>query len=216
MTDPMKNPLKEITLSPDIANIEFPLIEYFLSFGFIHLGPEEFEQLVLKLFEGFGFRGELTPTTSDQGIDIILESPEKRRVVVQCKKYDLQQTISSSEVREFFGSMIHANAEFGYFVTTTSFSEQAKSFCLGKNIELIDGDLLKAIFVQSIRANTHGAIKKLYADYIENAKAKGCNYFSCKEPVFSEHKGKLYCLKHYQLLTEFEEVKKGTRKGLNI
>jgi hypothetical protein len=212
MTDEIVNPLKRISLSQDVSMFDLSLIEFLISFGFNHLSPEDFERLILKMFEGFGFSGKLTPVTGDRGIDIILESPENIRAVVQCKRYDAEQTISAREVREFFGAMIHADAKFGYFITTSSFSDQAKSFCIGKGIELIDGVALKPLFIQSIRTSfSEGSIKKLltdYADALEKERAKGCNYFSCKEPVFSEYKGKLYCIRHYQALTEFDEMKK--------
>ena len=217
MTDEIVNPLKRITLSQDVSMVDLSLIDFLISFGFNHLSPEDFERLILKMFEGFGFSGELTSVTGDQGIDIILESPENIRAVVQCKRYDAEQTISAREVREFFGAMIHANAKFGYFITTSSFSEQAKSFCVGKAIELIDGVALKPLFIQSMRTSfSEGSIKKLLADYadaLEKERAKGCNYFSCKEPVFAEYKGKLYCIRHYQALTEFDEMKKGKHKA---
>jgi|GEM_PF-2798051 len=217
MTDEITNPLRTITIDQDVAKLEFSVVEFLISFGFNHLSPEDFERLILKMFEAFGFTGELTPITGDQGIDIILNSPDNIRIVVQCKRYDEGQTISSREVREFFGAMIHADAKYGYFVTTSSFSDQAKSFCNGKSIELIDGASLKPLFIQSMRAGSQGAIRKLLASYtadLEKERAKGCNYFSCGRPVFSEHKGKLYCLKHYQAITDFEEIKKGKHRGV--
>jgi len=219
MTDEIINPLRAITPSQAVSKLDLSIIEFLISFGFNHLTPEDFERLILRMFEGFGYSGELTPITGDQGIDIILKSADNILVVVQCKRYDTEQTISSREIREFFGSMIHADAKFGYFITTSSFSDQAKSFCAGKNIELIDGASLQSLFLQSIRAASQNIIRELLSDYVddlEKERAKGCNYFTCKEPVFSEHKGKLYCLKHYQALTDFEEMKKGSRKGLNL
>jgi restriction endonuclease Mrr len=128
------------------------LIKYLIDFGFNHLEPLKFEELTLKVFEAFDFKGELTPTSGDEGIDILLTDPKGTKVIVQCKRYSEDQNISPKEVREFLGSMVHANAAYGYFITTTSFSEQAKEFIKDKNIYLIDRVRLKQLFLLAVKA----------------------------------------------------------------
>jgi HJR/Mrr/RecB family endonuclease len=128
------------------------LVRYLIDFGFNHLEPLQFEELTLKVFEAMGFKGELTPITGDNGIDIVLTDPKGIKGVVQCKRYAEDQSISPKEVREFLGSMIHAKAEYGYFTTTTSFSEQAKEFSKGKTIFLIDRTKLKQLFLLAVQA----------------------------------------------------------------
>lgn len=74
-----------------------------------------------------------------------------KQVIIQCKRYNDNQTISPKDVREFLGSMMHAGAEYGFFITTSSFSENAKEFCKDKNIYLVDGEKLKKLFLLAIQ-----------------------------------------------------------------
>ncbi len=126
------------------------LINFLLSFGFNHIEPLKFEELILKVFEKFGFTGNLTPVTGDDGIDIFLYDATGLKGVAQCKRYAENQNISAKDIREFLGSMIHVNAQFGYFITTTSFSEQAREFSKDKQLYLIDGVMLKQIVLHAI------------------------------------------------------------------
>lgn len=131
-------------------DLDHSIINFLLSFGFNHIDPLKFEELVLEVFKKFGFTGNLTPVTGDDGIDIFLYDVKRLKGVVQCKRYAENQNISVKDVREFLGSMIHVNAEFGYFIATTSFSEQAKEFAKGKKFYLIDGLMLKQIALHAI------------------------------------------------------------------
>ncbi|GJM25005.1 MAG: hypothetical protein DHS20C16_14200 [Phycisphaerae bacterium] len=101
--------------------------------------PNEFEQFVLKYFEYCGFDTETTPPTGDGGIDGIV-----RRAgcvaLVQCKRY--RKPIAQAPLREFLGVLTKANADTGYFVTTSSFGPGARRFARGTIINLIDGETL--------------------------------------------------------------------------
>jgi len=105
------------------------LAKYLTDFGFNHLDPIKFEELALKIFEVIGFKGNLTPATNDKGVDIELETTNNSKVVVQCKRYNSEQSIGSKDVRELLGSMIHFDAKCAYFITTSQFTEQAVDFC---------------------------------------------------------------------------------------
>lgn len=132
---------------------ERSIVKVLLSFGFNHIDPIKFEELILRVFESLGFKGSLTPRSGDDGIDILLTDKREKRVIIQCKRYNDNQTISPKDVREFLGSMSHAKAEYAFFVTTSSFSENAKEFCKDKSIYLVDGEKLKRLFLLAIRAD---------------------------------------------------------------
>ena len=131
-------------------NLDNSIINFLLSFGFNHIEPLKFEELILNVFKKFGFTGNLTPVTGDDGIDIFLYDANGLKGIAQCKRYAENQNISAKDIREFLGSMIHVNAQFGYFITTTSFSEQAREFSKGKQFYLIDGVRLKQIVLHAI------------------------------------------------------------------
>ncbi|MEW6041291.1 MAG: restriction endonuclease [Elusimicrobiota bacterium] len=130
--------------------VEPSLVKFLVDFGFNHLDPFKFEELVLKIFEAFGYKGQLTQVTRDEGIDVLLEAPDSKKVVVQCKRYIDDQIISARDVRELLGAMVHAEADFGIFITTTTFSEQAKEFSKNKNIFLVGGEKLKQLYILAV------------------------------------------------------------------
>lgn len=136
------------SVSKDV--LDNSLVNFLLSFGFNHIEPLKFEELILKVFEKFGFTGNLTPVTGDGGIDIFLYNANGLKGIAQCKRYAESQTISAKDIREFLGSMIHVNAQFGYFITTTIFSEQAREFSKDKQFYLIDGGMLRQIVLHAI------------------------------------------------------------------
>jgi len=145
--------------------LNIPLVNKLVDFGFCHIDPKKFEELILSIFEVFGFKGQLTPVTGDEGIDIILNDPDKTKIIVQCKCYAEEQKITPKEVREFVGSMVHANAKYGFFVTSGSFSEQAADFCKNKEICLINGSRLKKLFLLAVTVENN---KKPYEEALRN------------------------------------------------
>jgi hypothetical protein len=86
------------------------------------LTPHDFEAEVLELFRAHGFRGELTPGSGDEGIDLELWK-EGRRSIAQCKRYRLP--VGQPALRDFVGAMRGAGVDTGYFVTTSAFTEPA-------------------------------------------------------------------------------------------
>jgi hypothetical protein len=139
-----------VLFESDKLPIALKPLKTLIATGFAHLQPKDFEPFVLELFESLNFSGTLTPATGDGGIDILLESPDGP-MAIQCKKYDDKVTVGSKELREFLGAIVHAKAVHGYFVTTSSFSSQAKDFSNNhSNITLIDGECLKKLFCLSI------------------------------------------------------------------
>lgn len=147
----------------ETPRVNISLISFFTEFGFNHVDPLKFEELMLKVFQALGFDGKLTPPSGDDGIDIILTDLKGIKVIAQCKRFAEQQNINPKDVREFLGSIVHAEAKYGFFITTTTFSDQAKSFCEEKNIILIDGPKLIKLFLLAVQVEIN---KKSTRNYI--------------------------------------------------
>lgn len=127
-------------------------LETIIKKGFEHFEPLEFEDFIQTLFQSFGFDCKLTPLTSDGGLDIIFED-ESGQVIVQCKKYNRDNRVNVGEVREFFGVMKHYNVAYGYFITTSDFTDSAKRFSEEhSNLLLIGNKALERLFRLSILA----------------------------------------------------------------
>jgi restriction system protein len=104
-------------------------------------GPE-FEEFVAQLFRRKGYLVELTETTGDHGIDLLMHLDGKR-TIVQCKRWS--DSVGEPVIRDFFGAMVNSQAQFGFVVTTSHFSRQAVAFAEGKPITLVDIDSLLAM-----------------------------------------------------------------------
>ncbi|MEF8711475.1 MAG: restriction endonuclease [Candidatus Accumulibacter propinquus] len=108
------------------------------------LNWKDFELLVGEAFRMRGFSVvETGGGGSDGGIDLQLKKGSEV-FLVQCKQWRAYK-VSVNVVRELFGVMASQGATGGFVVTSGTFSADARSFVEGKNIELIDGSVLKAM-----------------------------------------------------------------------
>lgn len=112
--------------------------------------PKKFESFSRKLLSkmGIAFDNEKgIMMSNDHGIDGygIFESDEFRtnKVVIQCKRYT-EGHIGEPEIDKFRGVISKFSADYGIFITTTYFSENAKKTANQANptITLIDGQRL--------------------------------------------------------------------------
>lgn len=193
-----------VLLRKNITPVAIKPFKTLIDAGFNHLTPTDFEAFVLGIFEALNFSGSLTPASGDGGADILLKSTAGP-IAVQCKKYDDNTTIGSRELREFLGTIVHFRAVHGYYVTTSSFTIQAKEFTNEhNNITLIDGEYLKKLFFLSIsssiappdfEAYSHDAsfLVQAFQREVEGPYQRGFNVGFRKqaEEIYNEFVGKL-------------------------
>ncbi len=98
-----------------------------------------FKEFTASLFREMEYRVEITPGTSDDGIDLLLRK-DNQLIAVQCKRWSTP--VGEPVVREFYGALMSAGAHSGYIVTTSTFTSHAYSFAKGKPIQLVDLDAL--------------------------------------------------------------------------
>jgi Restriction endonuclease len=104
----------------------------------------EFETLVAEHFKRKGFEvAREGGSGPDGGIDLVLRKGREKHLV-QCKQWKAYK-VSVQPVREFYGVMAATGAAGGYFVTSGTFTEDARSFVRGLNLELIDGQKLESM-----------------------------------------------------------------------
>ncbi len=125
---------------PDFANL-------------CELSGVDFEKVVSAMLGRMGFRSEITKTTGDGGVDIVasLDKPfVGGRYLIQCKRFDVATQIGAPMIREFYGAVVaDGSAVKGIFVTTSTFTNQARDFARSLPIELIDGQQLQSLLEQS-------------------------------------------------------------------
>ncbi|WP_435607360.1 restriction endonuclease [Pseudomonas knackmussii] len=102
----------------------------------------EFEQLVGEVFRRKGFSvTETGGNGPDGGVDLVLQMGSDK-YLVQCKQWKAIK-VGVTVIREFFGVMAAQGAAGGFVVTSGTYTDEAKAFAEGRNIQLVDGVLLK-------------------------------------------------------------------------
>ena len=105
---------------------------------------QEFELLVGEFFRRRGFTVKETGGGgADGGVDLVIAQGNDR-YVVQCKQWRAQR-VGVSVVRELYGVMTAQGAAGGFVVTSGAFTEEARRFAEGREIELVACDQLLAI-----------------------------------------------------------------------
>ncbi|MFM1908248.1 MAG: hypothetical protein RLZZ591_1925 [Pseudomonadota bacterium] len=107
----------------------------------------EFEMLVGEAYALQGYRvTEKGGGGADGGIDLVLaKSGEK--FLVQCKQWKAYK-VGVDVVRELYGVMAAKGATGGFVVTSGRFTDDAKAFADGRNVQLVDGTRLFAMIKQ--------------------------------------------------------------------
>ncbi len=108
--------------------------------------PTEFEETVARMMRSQGFRGvRRTGGAGDLTADVVAVDRAGRTVVVQCKRYQPGKTVGSKELQTFIGMQrIHHEADYGLYVTTSSFTRPARELAERHGITLVDGVALTA------------------------------------------------------------------------
>jgi len=102
---------------------------------------QEFELLVGEAFRRRGYTvSETGGGGADGGVDLVLRK-DGEKFLVQCKQWKAYK-VGVTTIRELYGVMAAGGAAGGFVVTSGVFTQEAKSFAEGRNIDLIDGSEL--------------------------------------------------------------------------
>jgi HJR/Mrr/RecB family endonuclease len=100
------------------------------------LESDKFELLVGEIFRRRGYAVEISGGLgADGGKDLTLRKAGET-VLVQCKHWS-EWKVSQPSLREFFGNVIEEGASSGIFVTSGSYTRDARAFAEGKPIRLL-------------------------------------------------------------------------------
>ena len=80
---------------------------------------------------------EMTPTTGDQGVDIIAYR-NGFKYAVQCKKYS--SSVGNKSVQEVISGMTYYSCDAGLVMTNSYFTKSAIALAEKANVALIDGE----------------------------------------------------------------------------
>lgn len=97
--------------------------------------PYEFEDFIRTLFEEKGYDAKVTKQSSDYGIDVIAENNDEK-LAIQVKRYKESNKVGSPSVQKTLGSKHKIGADKTILVTTSWFTDNAKTSSDGAPIEL--------------------------------------------------------------------------------
>lgn len=112
--------------------------------GIAQMSWREFEVLVAEHFRRLGF--SVTETGGggpDGGVDILLRKGSDR-YLVQCKHWRARR-VGVEPVRELYGVMAAQRMAGGFVVTSGDFTEEARTFASGRELQLINGKALSRV-----------------------------------------------------------------------
>ncbi|WP_257211467.1 restriction endonuclease [Sphingobium sp. IP1] len=140
--------------------------------------PAFFEQLIVDLLIAMGYGGSHKNAATqlgrsgDGGVDGVINEDRLGldRVYAQAKRY-ADTTVGRPDVQAFVGSLVgHHGATKGVFVTTSTFSSQARDYVkhLAQRVILIDGDRLTDLMIEygvGVRVSRRIEFKRLDEDF---------------------------------------------------
>lgn len=108
------------------------------------MNPYMFEKYVAKILQKRGFYNvQVTGGSNDGGKDIIAYDPSGKRVYVEVKRYAETNIVGRRMVQILHSAVVDAKADYGIFITTSSFNSNAKEYAKRNNIQTIDSKELR-------------------------------------------------------------------------
>ena len=141
--------------------------------------PSFFERLVVDLLVKMGYGGSRQEAgralgrSGDGGIDGIINEDRLGLDVIYIQAKRWEGVVGRPEIQKFAGALQGQRANKGVFITTSSFSSQAKEYTnvIASKIILIDGEQLSALMAEhNVGVSVVGQyeVKKLDSDYFDN------------------------------------------------
>ena len=141
-----------------------------------------FEHLVLDLLLKMGYGGSLsdagmvTKYSHDDGIDGIIKEDKLGldKIYIQAKRYNTTNTIGKPQIQQFVGALDEQKASKGVFITTSSYSSEARKYAeekASKKIVLIDGQELARYMIEynvGVSLKRVYEVKRIDSDYFED------------------------------------------------
>ena len=143
------------------------------------LSPSFFERVVVELLVKMGYGGSRVDAgkaigkTGDGGIDGIIKEDRLGLdvVYIQAKRWE-NNPVGRPEVMQFAGALQAQKASKGIFITTSRFTDDARSYVsqIGSKIVLVDGEQLTNLMIENdvgVSTISMYPVKKIDIDYFD-------------------------------------------------
>lgn len=145
------------------------------------VSPAFFEKVVVELLVKMGYGGSRADAgkaigkSGDGGIDGIIKEDKLGLdvVYIQAKRWD-SNPVGRPDVMQFVGALQAQRANKGIFITTSRFTDDARSYVsqIGSKIVLIDGEQLTNLMIEhdvGVSTVSLYPVKKIDSDYFEES-----------------------------------------------
>lgn len=138
--------------------------------------PKFFENLVLQLLRNMGYggslqdAGEIVGKVGDGGIDGIIKEDKLGLDIIYIQAKRWEGAVGAKEIRDFVGSLVGHKANRGVFITTSSFTKDAKNYVttIQHKVVLLDGYSLAQLMIDydvGVSKIMSYELKKVDSDY---------------------------------------------------
>jgi len=137
--------------------------------------PDLLERLVIDLLLSMGYgsgkdSGLVLGQSGDGGVDGVINEDKLGLDVVYVQAKRWESCVGRPEIQRFVGSLEGHRASKGVFITTSTFSREAREYVrtIGKRIRLIDGDELAQLMVDygvAVSEIHSYSLKRVDSDY---------------------------------------------------
>ena len=138
----------------------------------------DFERLVVQLLVRMGYGGSVKDAGraltkgGDEGIDGTIKEDKLGLdiIYIQAKKWQTGNTVGRPEIQKFVGALAGQGAKKGIFITTSSFSKEAREYVPRNEtkIVLIDGEELTQLMIDhdlGVTTQRTYAVKRIDSDF---------------------------------------------------
>ncbi len=138
--------------------------------------PHFFERLIIVLLVSMGYggtrkdAGEAVGGSGDEGIDGVIKEDRLGldEIYIQAKKWE--GPVGRPEIQKFAGALMGRKAKKGIFITTSTFTKEAKEYAekIESKIVLIDGDTLAQLMIDhdiGVSSMVSYSVKRIDNDY---------------------------------------------------
>lgn len=145
------------------------------------ISPAFFERVVVELLVKMGYGGSRADAgkaigrSGDGGIDGIIKEDKLGLdvVYIQAKRWD-NNPVGRPDVMQFAGALQAQRANKGIFITTSRFTDDARSYVsqIGSKIVLIDGEQLTGLMIEhdvGVSTVSLYPVKRVDSDYFEES-----------------------------------------------
>ncbi|EFW91167.1 restriction endonuclease [Haladaptatus paucihalophilus DX253] len=147
------------------------------------LNGYEFEEFVSDLWSFRGWETEVTSQSGDKGIDIIATKsfPYPKKTLIQTKRYGTDSSVSGPELQKYASLKQRDSVDEVIVITTSRFTNQARSLAQEFNIKLVNGDTLSELVVEM-------SAEELVESYVDDRREETIQIEENTPTVPTDHK----------------------------